>query len=94
MSRAPRVGGEPGAGGGWKRATRITTFVEMGGLDPEECDHLAPDGRAVYGTGGVDAATISTLTAVPVVLPEAGWLAPDQQARLLAVVAPEFERGF
>ncbi|MFJ3532504.1 hypothetical protein [Streptomyces sp. NPDC090132] len=45
----------------------------MSGLDPEECDHMAPDGRVVDGTGGVDAATISTLAAVPVVLAEAGW---------------------
>ncbi|MCX4506633.1 hypothetical protein [Streptomyces anulatus] len=59
----------------------------MGGLDPEECDHMAPDGRAIDGTAGVDTGTISTLTAVPVVLPEAGWLAPDQQARLLAVTS-------
>ncbi|MFH8670286.1 hypothetical protein ACH4F3_36235 [Streptomyces anulatus] len=59
----------------------------MSGLDPEECDHMASDGRAVDGTGGVDAATMSTLAAVPVVLPEAGWLAPDQQARLLAVTS-------
>ncbi len=59
----------------------------MSGLDPEECDHMSPDGRVVEVTGGVDAATISTLAAVPVVLPEAGWLAPDQQARLLAVAS-------
>ncbi|WP_326613731.1 hypothetical protein OHA57_00040 [Streptomyces anulatus] len=59
----------------------------MSGLDPQECDHMAPDGRAIDGTGGVDTGTISTLTAVPVVLPEAGWLAPDQQARLLAVTS-------
>ncbi|MCX4486345.1 hypothetical protein OG890_20695 [Streptomyces anulatus] len=48
---------------------------------------MAPDGRAVDGTGGVDTGTISTLAAVPVVLAEAGWLAPDQQARLLAVAS-------
>ncbi|WP_405434725.1 hypothetical protein [Streptomyces anulatus] len=24
----------------------------MGGLDPEECDHTSPDGRAIDGTGG------------------------------------------
>ncbi|MGW6718109.1 hypothetical protein [Streptomyces sp. NPDC054995] len=59
----------------------------IGGLDPEECDHMAPDGRAIDGTGGVDAGTISILAAVPVVLAEAGWLAPDQQARLLAVAS-------
>ncbi|WP_405188773.1 hypothetical protein [Streptomyces anulatus] len=57
----------------------------MGSLDPQECDHMAPDGRAADGTGGVDAGTVSTLTAVPVVLAEAGWPAPDQQVRLLAV---------
>lgn len=59
----------------------------MSGLDPQECDHMASDGRVVDGTGGVDAGTISTLAAVPAVLPEAGWLAPDQQARLLAVTS-------
>ncbi|WP_405466558.1 hypothetical protein OG333_38520 (plasmid) [Streptomyces anulatus] len=59
----------------------------MSSLDPQECDHMAPDGRAIDGTGGVDTGTISTLAAVPVVLPEAGWLAPDQQARLLAVTS-------
>ncbi|MFF1270279.1 hypothetical protein ACFVZE_31070 [Streptomyces anulatus] len=59
----------------------------MSGLDLEECDHMASDGRVVEGTGGVDAGTISILAAVPVVLPEAGWLAPDQQARLLAVAS-------
>ncbi|MFI0763049.1 hypothetical protein ACH4PX_37310 [Streptomyces anulatus] len=64
-----------------------TIETAMGSLDLEECDHMAPDGRAVEGTGGVDAATMSTLAAVPVVLAEAGWLAPDQQARLLAVAS-------
>lgn len=48
---------------------------------------MSPDGRVVDGTGGVDTGTISTLAAVPVVLPEADWLAPDQQARLLAVTS-------
>ncbi|MDX3484952.1 hypothetical protein [Streptomyces sp. ID05-18] len=37
-------------------------------------------------TGGVDAGTVSTLAAVPGVLPEAGWLTLDQQVRHLAVV--------
>ncbi|MDQ0701198.1 MULTISPECIES: hypothetical protein [unclassified Streptomyces] len=59
----------------------------MSGLDPQECDHMAPDGRVVDGTGGVDAGTISILAAVPVVLAEAGWLTPDQQVRLLAVAS-------
>ncbi|MFJ2102885.1 hypothetical protein ACIOHR_37685 [Streptomyces anulatus] len=59
----------------------------MSGLDPQECDHMAPDGRVVDGTGGVDAGTISVLAAVPVVLAEAGWLTPDQQVRLLAVAS-------
>ncbi|MFD5346459.1 hypothetical protein ACFWJY_22475 [Streptomyces anulatus] len=74
--------------GGWL-AGELPAAIEtaMSGLDPEECDRMAPDGRAVDGTGGVDAATMSTLAAVPVVVPEAGWLAPDQQARLLAVAS-------
>ncbi|MFJ2101506.1 hypothetical protein ACIOHR_30535 [Streptomyces anulatus] len=78
----------PAPVGDWL-AGELPAAVEtaMSGLDPQECDHMAPDGRAIDGTGGVDAGTISTLTAVPVVLPEAGWLAPDQQARLLAVTS-------
>ncbi|WP_143663822.1 hypothetical protein [Streptomyces sp. rh34] len=78
----------PGPVGVWL-AGELPAAIEtaMSGLDPEECDHMAPDGRAIDGTGGVGAGTISTLTAVPVVLPEAGWLAPDQQARLLAVAS-------
>ncbi|MGC5530403.1 hypothetical protein [Streptomyces sp. SR-10] len=31
----------------------------MSGLDPEECDHMAPDGQAIDGTGGVDTGTIT-----------------------------------
>lgn len=57
----------------------------MGGLHPEGCDRMAPDGRVVDGVGGVDAATISVLAAVPGVLSEVDWLTPDQQVRLLAV---------
>ncbi|MFJ7416510.1 hypothetical protein ACIQWZ_37785 [Streptomyces sp. NPDC098077] len=74
--------------GGWL-AGELPDAIEtaMGSLDPEECDRMTPDGRAVDGTGGVDAATMSTLAAVPVVLAEAGWLTPDQQARLLAVAS-------
>ncbi|MFJ8970789.1 MULTISPECIES: hypothetical protein [Streptomyces] len=74
--------------GGWL-AGELPAAIEaaMSGLDPQECDHMAPDGRAVDGTGGVGAATVNTLAAVPVVLAEAGWLAPDQQARLLAVAS-------
>ncbi|MFD5208673.1 hypothetical protein ACFWNF_17355 [Streptomyces anulatus] len=70
-------------------AGELPTAIEtaMGGLDPEECDHMAPDGRAVDGTGGVHAGTIGTLDSVPVVLPEADWLTPDQQVRLLAVAS-------
>ncbi|SCE62038.1 hypothetical protein [Streptomyces sp. OspMP-M43] len=59
----------------------------MASLDPEECDHTAPHGRAVDGTGGADTGTVTPLAAVPVVLAEADWLAPDQQARLLAVAS-------
>ncbi|MFE9701412.1 hypothetical protein [Streptomyces sp. NPDC006270] len=40
---------------------------------------------AVDGTGGVDAATISPLTAALGVLSETAWHTPDQQVRLLAV---------
>ncbi|MFE9701557.1 hypothetical protein [Streptomyces sp. NPDC006270] len=57
----------------------------MGGLDPEERDHVDEGGAVVDGTGGVDAATMETLSAVPRVIPEAVWLTPDQQVRLLAV---------
>ncbi|MFD3820242.1 hypothetical protein ACFWRZ_34715 [Streptomyces rubiginosohelvolus] len=78
----------PAPVGAWL-AGELPAAIEtaMGSLDLEECDHVAPDGRAVDGTGGVDAATMGTLAAVPVVVPEAGWLDPDQQARLLAVAS-------
>ncbi|MEV7659903.1 hypothetical protein AB0O39_37810 [Streptomyces anulatus] len=74
--------------GGWL-AGELPDAIDtaMSGLDPQECDRTDKDGRVVDGTGGVDAATMSTLAAVPVVLAEAGWLAPDQQARLLAVAS-------
>ncbi|MFI1532664.1 hypothetical protein [Streptomyces griseus] len=46
-----------------------------------------PDGVAVDGGGGVDAATMAHLAGLPFALPEtASWLSPDQQVRLLAVV--------
>lgn len=43
------------------------------------------DGAVVDGTGGVDAATMETMTTVPCVIPESVCLTPDQQVRLLAV---------
>ncbi|MCX4482383.1 hypothetical protein OG890_00215 [Streptomyces anulatus] len=59
----------------------------MGALDPGDCDRMGPDGVAVDGGGGVDAATMAELAGFPFALPEtAGWLSPDQQVRLLAVV--------
>ncbi|MFZ4279125.1 hypothetical protein [Streptomyces rhizosphaericola] len=59
----------------------------MSGLDPQDCDGMGPDGVLVEGAGGVDAETMSTLAAVPCAVPEAVWLTPDQQARLLAVAS-------
>ncbi|MEU4181022.1 hypothetical protein [Streptomyces sp. NPDC026589] len=78
----------PGPVGAWL-ARELPDAIEaaMGDLDPEECDHMAPDGRVVDGNGGVDAGTVSTLAAVPGVLSEVDWLAPGQQVRLLAVAA-------
>ncbi|MFJ8848375.1 hypothetical protein ACIRFF_36440 [Streptomyces cyaneofuscatus] len=48
---------------------------------------MSPDGALVEGAGGVDAGTMSTLSAVPCVVPEAVWLTADQQVRLLAVTS-------
>ncbi|MFH9202275.1 hypothetical protein ACH4KO_32555 [Streptomyces anulatus] len=60
----------------------------MGALDPGDYDRMGPDGDAVDGAGGVDAGTMADLAGLPFVLPEtAAWLSPDQQLRLLAVVA-------
>ncbi|MFB6908039.1 hypothetical protein ACFCWB_27575 [Streptomyces bacillaris] len=59
----------------------------MSALDPQDCDGRSPDGTLVEGAGGVDEETMSTLAAVPCVVPEAVWLTPDQQARLLAVTS-------
>ncbi|MGW4221500.1 hypothetical protein ACWEJZ_31345 [Streptomyces bacillaris] len=56
-------------------------------LDPQDCDGMGPDGVLAAGSGGVDAETMSTLSAVPCAVPEAVWLTPDQQARLLAVAS-------
>ncbi|WP_405187300.1 hypothetical protein OG582_39895 (plasmid) [Streptomyces anulatus] len=59
----------------------------MSALEPGDCDRVGPDGVAVDGGGGVDAATMAELAGFPFALPEtAGWLSPDQQVRLLAVV--------
>ncbi|WP_371621502.1 hypothetical protein OG245_00255 [Streptomyces sp. NBC_01116] len=44
----------------------------MGGLDPQKRDHMTPDGRVIDATGGADAGTVNTLTAVSVVVAEAG----------------------
>ncbi|GGS83266.1 hypothetical protein [Streptomyces badius] len=57
----------------------------MGGLDPQDCDRMGPEGTVVEGTGGVDTATMETLAAVSCMVPEAAWLTPDQQVRLLAM---------
>ncbi|MFJ1804450.1 hypothetical protein [Streptomyces sp. NPDC088180] len=59
---------------GGRLAGELPDAIEraMASLDPEESDRMASDGREVEGTGGVDAATISVLVAVPGVLPEAG----------------------
>ncbi|MFJ1594762.1 hypothetical protein ACIOD0_31620 [Kitasatospora albolonga] len=59
----------------------------MCALDPQDCDGMSPDGAIIEGTGGVDEATTSTLSAVPCVIPEAAWLPTDQQVRLLAVTS-------
>ncbi|MFJ8255630.1 hypothetical protein [Streptomyces sp. NPDC094466] len=59
----------------------------MGSLDPGDCDRMGPEGVAVDGGGGVDAATLAHLAGLPFALPAAaGWLSRDQQVRLLAVV--------
>ncbi|MGW7095509.1 hypothetical protein [Streptomyces sp. NPDC054874] len=78
----------PGPVGAWLTG-ELPDAIEtaMDGLDPEECDHMAPDGRAVDGTGGADAGTTSTLAAAPGVLSEVDWLTPDQQVRLLAIAS-------
>ncbi|MFF2231237.1 hypothetical protein [Streptomyces anulatus] len=82
----------PEAGGRPKRwiVGELADAVEraMGTLDPADCDRMGPDGEAVDGAGGVDAATMADLAGLPFALPEAAiWLSPDQQLRLLAVVA-------
>ncbi|WP_330323415.1 hypothetical protein [Streptomyces anulatus] len=60
----------------------------MGALNPEDCDRVGPDGEAIDGAGGVDAATMADLAGLPFALPGTpAWLSPDQQLRLLAVVA-------
>ncbi|MFD4224781.1 hypothetical protein [Streptomyces griseus] len=78
----------PGPVGAWL-AGALPDAVEtaMGSLDPAACDRTDPDGRVVDGTGGVDAATMSTLAVMPCVLSEVDWLTPDQQVRLLAVAS-------
>ncbi|MFI5905799.1 hypothetical protein [Streptomyces cyaneofuscatus] len=78
----------PGPVGSWL-AGELPEAIEtaMSALDPEDCDGRSSDGAIVEGTGGVDAGTMSTLSAVPCVVPEAVWLTPDQQVRLLAVTS-------
>ncbi|MGX5397196.1 hypothetical protein ACWLMY_35750 [Streptomyces anulatus] len=78
----------PGPAGTWL-SKELPAAIEtaMGSLDPEDCTHLGPDGRIVYGAGGVDVAIMETLVYVPCVLPELDWLTPDQQVRLLAVAS-------
>ncbi|MFL0021358.1 hypothetical protein ACJBCE_00210 [Streptomyces sp. NBUL23] len=81
----PEAGGRPQR---WVVA-ELADAVEwaMGSLDPGDCDRMDVDGVAVDGGGGVDAATMAHLAGLPFALPEtAGWLSPDQQVRLLAVV--------
>lgn len=78
----------PGPVGSWL-AGELPEAIEraMSALDPEDCDGMGPDGAIVEGAGGVDAGTMSTLSAVPCVVPEAVWLTPDQQVRLLAMTS-------
>ncbi|MFJ6444936.1 hypothetical protein [Streptomyces sp. NPDC091649] len=79
-------GSGPGPVAAWL-AEDLPLAIEaaMGGPEPEECDHMGLDGAVVDGTGGVDAATMETMTTVPCVIPESVCLTPDQQVRLLAV---------
>ncbi|MFF2721554.1 hypothetical protein [Streptomyces sp. NPDC058011] len=77
----------PGPVGAWLTG-ELSGAVEtaMGSLDPAACDRMV-EGRIIDGTGGVDAGTMGILAAVPCVLSEVDWLAPDQHIRILAVAS-------
>ncbi|WP_146065876.1 hypothetical protein [Streptomyces sp. SM13] len=65
----------------------VAIEAAMAGLDPKDCDRMAPDGLVVDGTGGLNDYTADMLATVPNVVADAAWLTPEQQVRLLAVAS-------